>query len=233
MPCARAERPLPEPCVSPPAGPAAGRRLSRCPSWATISPLTGVACRRARVQSRGREGRARRHEPARSTGATSPEGAAMNVGIIGSGPGGADARRRRLLDASGQAVMISARDPDAPKDLGPRGVVAGRPTRLGDHQLRPGPRGGGGRASPRPPPSASCSVNATAGTASLASPRRPPTAADIEGKITARPLQPARLLAAACRRGLAFCNYDSLGERLQAAYPSARVVKTLNTLTSP
>lgn len=32
---------------------------------------------------------------------------------------------------------------------------------------------------------------------------------------------------------LAFVNADSLGERIQHAFPDARVVKTLNTMTEP
>ena len=78
----------------------------------------------------------------------------MNIGIIGSGTV-AQTLGERLLTV-GQAVMISARDPDAPKDLGPRGVVPAA-ERLGD---RPTSTRGARRrraASPTPPPSASCS----------------------------------------------------------------------------
>ena len=45
----------------------------------------------------------------------------MNIGIIGSGTV-AQTLGDRLLTA-GEAVMISARDPDLPKDLGQRGIL--------------------------------------------------------------------------------------------------------------
>lgn len=73
-------------------------------------------------------------------------------------------------------------------------------------------------------------VNATAGVASLEAlgavePR------DLPGKVlidVANPIEPGSGMPPS----LAFCNTDSLGERIQRAFPDARVVKTLNTVNA-
>ena len=73
-------------------------------------------------------------------------------------------------------------------------------------------------------------VNATAGTASIDA----LDAAGMErlaGKVlidVANPLDPSRGMPPP----LAYCNEDSLGERIQASFPEARVVKTLNTVNA-
>ena len=148
----------------------------------------------------------------------------MNIGIIGSGTV-AQTLGERLLTV-GQAVMISARDPDAPKDLGQRGVIpaAGVWATANYDQGREAAAGGFADAAAF----GELLINATAGTASLdalgAADR-----ADIEGKILLDLSNPLDF-SHGMPPGLAFSNYDSLGERIQAAYPGARVVKTLNTI---
>ena len=148
----------------------------------------------------------------------------MNIGIIGSSTV-AQTLGEKLLSV-GHAVMISARDPDAPKDLGPRGIVpaAGVWATENFDLGRAAAAGTFAQAAAF----GELLVNATAGTVSLdalgAAER-----SDIEGKILvelSNPLDFSRGMPP----GLAFCNDDSLGERVQAAYPGARVVKTLNTV---
>jgi 8-hydroxy-5-deazaflavin:NADPH oxidoreductase len=148
----------------------------------------------------------------------------MNVGIIGSGPV-AQTFGERLLTV-GQAVMISARDPDAPKDMGPRGAwpSAAAWAKANVDQGRQAAAGGFAAAAAF----GELLVNATAGTASLSA-FGAADPADIAGKIVIDLSNPLDFSHGMPPR-LAFCNDDSLGERLQAAYPSARVVKTLNTM---
>jgi predicted dinucleotide-binding enzyme len=71
-------------------------------------------------------------------------------------------------------------------------------------------------------------VNATAGSASLAA-LALAGAENLAGKILidiANPLDFSRGMPPS----LSVCNTDSLGEQIQRAFPSARVVKTLNTV---
>jgi len=148
----------------------------------------------------------------------------MNIGIIGSSTV-AQTLGRHLL-TTGQAVMISARDVDAPKDLGERGVVPAASVWATTNydEGRQAAAGSFAEAAAF----GELLINATSGTVSLdalgAADR-----SDIEGKILidlSNPLDFSRGFPP----GLAFSNYDSLGERIQAAYPGARVVKTLNTV---
>ena len=148
----------------------------------------------------------------------------MNIGIIGSSTV-AQTLGERLLTV-GQAVMISARDPDAPKDLGPRGVVpaASAWATTNYDQGREAAAGGFAEAASF----GELLINATAGAASLDA-LAAADRADIEGKILLDVSNPLDF-SHGMPPGLAFSNYDSLGERLQAAYPGARVVKSLNTV---
>ncbi len=148
----------------------------------------------------------------------------MNIGIIGSSTV-AQTLGERLLTV-GQAVMISARDPDAPKDLGPRGVVpaASAWATTNYDQGREAAAGGFAEAASF----GELLVNATAGAASLDA-LAAADRADIEGKILLDVSNPLDF-SHGMPPGLAFSNYDSLGERIQAAYPGARVVKSLNTV---
>lgn len=73
-------------------------------------------------------------------------------------------------------------------------------------------------------------VNATAGVASLDA-LAAAGAGNLAGKVVidlANPLQPDSGMPPE----LAFCNTESLGERIQDAFPDARVVKTLNTINA-
>jgi 8-hydroxy-5-deazaflavin:NADPH oxidoreductase len=73
-------------------------------------------------------------------------------------------------------------------------------------------------------------VNATAGAASIEA-LRAAGEANLAGKVvidTSNPLDFSRGMPPT----LAVCNHDSIGEQLQREFPSARVVKALNTITA-
>jgi len=149
----------------------------------------------------------------------------MNIGIIGSGTV-AQTLGERLLQV-GQQVMISSRDPDAAKDLGERGVLPAAvawATAQYD-QGRPAAAGTFAEAASF----GELLVNATAGTGSLAA-LAAADPADIDGKILLDLSNPLDFSQGMPPR-LSVCNDDSLAEQIQAAYPTARVVKTLNTVT--
>ncbi len=147
----------------------------------------------------------------------------MNIGIIGSGQvarilGG------KLLEL-GHAVMISSRDVSAGKDQGARGVIPS----ASEWVAAQNDRGNDGAAGSFAAAAAfgELLINATAGKSSLdalgAAGR-----GNIEGKILvdlANPLDSSSGVLA-----LVYSSTDSLGERIQRAYPGARVVKTLNTV---
>jgi 8-hydroxy-5-deazaflavin:NADPH oxidoreductase len=73
-------------------------------------------------------------------------------------------------------------------------------------------------------------INATSGVASLDA-LHGAGAANLAGKLlidVANPIAPGSGMPPS----LAFCNTESLGERIQRAFPDARVVKTLNTINA-
>jgi predicted dinucleotide-binding enzyme len=150
----------------------------------------------------------------------------MRIGIIGSSTV-AQTLGGKLLEL-GHEVMVSARDPDAAKDLGERGSLpsASEWATARYNQGRVAAAGGFAAAAAF----GELLINATAGAASLAA-LAAADRADVEGKIlvdVANPLD----FSHGFPPGLAFSNYDSLGERIQATYREARVVKTLNTVTA-
>jgi 8-hydroxy-5-deazaflavin:NADPH oxidoreductase len=149
----------------------------------------------------------------------------MRIGIIGSSMV-AQTLGGRLLEL-GHEVMVSARDPQAAKDLGQRGALPSAVDWATAHKGQGRNAAAGGFADAAA--FGELLINATAGASSLdalgAADR-----ADIEGKILVD-VANALDFSRGFPPGLAISNYDSLGERIQAAYPGAKVVKTLNTVT--
>ncbi len=149
----------------------------------------------------------------------------MNIGIIGSGDV-AQTLGAHLLTV-GHQVMISARDPDSPKDRGTRGVLpsaAAWATEQYD-QGRPAAAGTFAAAAAF----GELLINATSGVGSLAA-LAATDEADLDGKILVDLSNPLDLSHGMPPR-LSVCNDDSLAEQIQAAHPGARVVKALNTVT--
>ena len=145
------------------------------------------------------------------------------IGIIGSGVV-AQTLGEKLLTL-GNPVMISSRNVDAEKDLGPRGKFPSVNQWVEQQKAKNLDAYGGSFADAAE--FGEGVFNCTSGTASLealgsANPDH------LSGKILidiANPIDFSQGLPQ-----LAFCNTESLGEKIQAAFPQARVVKTLNTI---
>lgn len=147
----------------------------------------------------------------------------MDIGIIGSGRV-AQTLAAKLLEL-GNRVTISSRDTRQEKDLGTWGTVpsadafAAAQRELG----RDAAAGSFAEAAA----AGEVVINATAGAHSLEA-LAAAGADHLAGKIlvdVANPLDFSRGMPPT----LLFCNTESLGERIQAAFPETRVVKSLNT----
>jgi predicted dinucleotide-binding enzyme len=150
----------------------------------------------------------------------------MDIGIIGSGRV-AQTLAAKLLEL-GNRVTISSRDTTKAKDLGDWGTIpsaeafAAAQRELG----REAAAGSFADAAAH----GEVVINATAGGHSLEA-LEVAGASHLAGKIlvdVANPLDFSQGMPPT----LLFCNTDSLGERIQAAFPDARVVKSLNTTTA-
>jgi predicted dinucleotide-binding enzyme len=148
----------------------------------------------------------------------------MRVGILGTGMVG-QAIAAKLTDL-GHEVMVGTRDPAATLARDQPGVYGDPPFRVWREQ-HPGVKLGSFEEAAA---HGELVVNATSGGASLDA-LRLAGEANLAGKLlldVANPLDfshgmPPSLLVA---------NTDSLGERIQRAFPAARVVKTLNTVNA-
>jgi 8-hydroxy-5-deazaflavin:NADPH oxidoreductase len=147
----------------------------------------------------------------------------MDIGIIGSGRV-AQTLAAKLLEL-GNGVTISSRDTTKARNLGDWGTIPSAEA-FAAAQRKLGREAAAGSFSDAAA-HGEVVINATAGGHSLEALEAAGTL-NLAGKIlvdVANPLdfsqgQPPTLL---------FCNTDSLGERIQAAFPEARVVKALNT----
>jgi predicted dinucleotide-binding enzyme len=150
----------------------------------------------------------------------------MDIGIIGSGRA-AQILATKLLEL-GHRVTISARDTAKTKDLGDWGLVpAAEDFAAGQRELgREAAAGSFADAAAH----GDVVMNVTFGGHSLEA-LEAAGAANLAGKIlidVANPLDFSRGMPPS----LLFCNTESLGERIQAAFPDARIVKALNTTTA-
>lgn len=150
----------------------------------------------------------------------------MDIGIIGSGTV-AQTLAAKLLEL-GHGVTVSSRDTTKAKERPGRGVVpsaddfAAAQRALGHHAAAGGFADAAGFGE--------VIINATEGGHSLEA-LEAAGAPNLAGKIlvdVANPLD----FSGGMPPTLLWCNTDSLGERIQAAFPEARVVKTLNTVTA-
>lgn len=145
----------------------------------------------------------------------------MNIGIVGSGIVGQTLGT--ALAAGGHQVVLGTRDP-AKLDQ-----KKGNAASLAEWLER---AGSNARVAAFAAASAhgEAVINATAGTIALEALQQA-GAANLSGKVlldVSNPLDFSRGMPPT----LTICNTDSLGERIQRAFPAARVVKTLNTLTA-
>jgi hypothetical protein len=143
----------------------------------------------------------------------------MKIAVLGTGMVGRTMAAR--LAALGHQVTVGTRDPDA---------TAARATGSGSY--RDWAEGAGVRTATFADAAAAAEIalNATSGASSLGVLAQA-GAENLAGKILidiANPLDfPDGELPT-----LRYCNTDSLGERIQRAFPETLVVKTLNTLTA-
>jgi predicted dinucleotide-binding enzyme len=150
----------------------------------------------------------------------------MDIGIIGSSTV-AQTLATKLLEL-GHDVMISSRDTSRAKDRGDRGTLpsaddfAAAQRELGRHAAA----GSFADASAH----GAVVINATAGGHSLEA-LEAAGGSNLAGKILVD-VANALDFSHGMPPTLLFSNTDSLAERIQAAFPEARVVKTLNTTTA-
>ena len=150
----------------------------------------------------------------------------MDIGIIGSGRV-AQTLAAKLLEL-GNRVTISSRDTTREKDLGTWGTVPSADA-FAAAQRELGREAAAGSFAIAAA-AGEVVINATAGAHSLEA-LMAAGAGRLAGKIlvdVANPLDFSRGMPPT----LLFCNTESLGERIQAAFPEVRVVKALNTTTA-
>ncbi len=148
----------------------------------------------------------------------------MNIAVLGTGMVGRTVAAR--LDELGHRVVLGTRDPAA---TAARAESDG-PGAPSHREWAAAHDGVGLAAFADAAASADVVVNATGGGVSLDVLERA-GAANLDGKVLidiANPLD----FSGGMPPTLLYCNTDSLGERIQRAFPGARVVKTLNTLNA-
>jgi predicted dinucleotide-binding enzyme len=150
----------------------------------------------------------------------------MDIGIIGSGRV-AQTLATKLLEL-GNRVTISSRDTTKAKDLGDWGTIPSAEA-FAAAQRKLGWEAAAGSFADAAA-HGEVVINATAGGHSLNA-LQAAGADNLAGKILvdiANPLDFSQGMPPT----LLFCNTESLGERVQAAFPDARVVKSLNTVSA-
>jgi len=148
----------------------------------------------------------------------------MRIGIIGTGVVAQTLAAK--LSEQRQSVMIGTRNADQTLDRNASDVYGNPPFRVW-HQQHPGVELG---TFAQAAAHGELVINATAGAASVDA-LRLAGAEHLNGKVlvdVANPLD----FSHGMPPSLVVCNTDSLAEQIQRAFPQARVVKTLNTVTA-
>ena len=149
----------------------------------------------------------------------------MRVGVLGTGMVGQSIAAK--LAELGHEAMIGTRDPAATVARSEPDPVYGSPPFRVWHEQHPDVKVGSFAEAAA---HSELVVNATAGAASLDA-----LGQAGEANLAGKPLLDianALDFSAGMPPSLLVANTDSLGERIQRAFPAARVVKTLNTMTA-